>query len=943
MHKIWHTISCARCVQWQLTGRQQLLQTWQPVRQQQLLPVKQAATQNRHYHANDGVYGYKPPKASRFQVSTETLQSRAQQAAVYRLVEAYRSHGHKVADYNPLAPREVKWLPELDLGLFCLAESDPVSPAGLVTGCADVTTVGQLVDLLRTVYCGRLSAQFAHVSSAEEQEWLAERLEWASSEQLAPEERLRLAETLLHSQVLDKFLAVKFATVKRYGGEGAEATGAFLAELLMLAARADLREVVMGMAHRGRLNLLTDLLQYPPVQMFQKMRGMCEFPDGVQGIGDVLSHLNRNVDLEIEGKTIHAVLLSNPSHLEAVNPVAMGRVRGREQTAGEGDYSSHPGDAAGDRSLCLQIHGDAAMSAQGIIQEALAISDLPHTRIGGSIHLAINNQLGYTTPEARGRSSTYCTDIAKLVDAPVIRVNGDYPEEVVRACRMAFEYRQRFRRDVFVDLVCFRRWGHNELDDPTLTNPAMYRNIHTRVSVPDRYVDSLMEDGLMTLKDVEDIQTKRYNWLNEELAEVDTHVPKANHLEGLWSGLRQAPAALTSWDTGVDVQLLKYIGGRSVEWPTTFSLHPHLQKSFVKARRDRLRAGEGLDWATCEALALGSLLYEGNHVRLCGQDVGRGTFSQRHVMLVDQKTDHVHVPLNSLTEQQTTFLEVVNSALTEEAMLAFEYGVSVESPHRLCIWEAQFGDFFNGAQIPIDTMITSGEAKWLYQTALTLVLPHGMDGTGPEHSSCRMERFLQLTDSREDAVDGDNVNLHIINPTTPAQYFHALRRQMVRDFRKPLVVVGPKMLLRYPAAVSSLADMAPGTQWQPVIDDAEVSATQVRTLVFCSGKHYYALAAERAAAGRQDVALVRLEQLTPFPTQQLNDIRDKYSRADKFIWSQEEHRNQGAWTFVRPRFYNLAATKLQYCGREVLCAPATGTGRVHQQEAKRVVQAPFQT
>ncbi|KAF0308466.1 putative 2-oxoglutarate dehydrogenase E1 component DHKTD1, mitochondrial [Amphibalanus amphitrite] len=667
MHHIWKMACCSSRL-----GRYQ-----QVVWSQQLTQLQQ----RRHYHAEErGVYGYKPSPPNSYQVCEEALASRARQAAVFRLVEAYRTHAHKVATFNPLAGREVRELPELEPARYGLSDGDPVSPEGLVSA-PGVSTVGQLVEHLKTAYCGRLSAQFTHCATAEEQEWLAERLETVVSESLSSAERLRIGEQLIHSQVLDKFLSVKFATVKRYGGEGAEATSAFLGQLLALAAAAGLREVVMAMAHRGRLNLLTGLLQYPPVQMFQKMRGMREFPDDVKGIGDVLSHLNSNVDLEFDGHKIHAVLLSNPSHLEAVNPVAMGRVRAREQTAGYGDYSSPTSRSEpGDHGLCVQIHGDAALSAQGIIQESLAISNLPHSRVGGSIHLAINNQVGYTTPEARGRSSSYCTDVAKLVDAPVIRANGDFPEDVVRACRVAFEYRQRFRRDVFVDLVCFRRWGHNELDDPTLTNPSMYRNINTRVSVPDRFVDALLEDDLLTMKDVERIQDQRYSWLNQQLAQVDSHVPKANHLEGGWRGMQQAPSAVTTWDTGVDPQLLKYIGGRSVEWPSNFVVSVFQLK--------------------------------GTHVRLCGQDVGRGTFSQRHVMLVDQATDHVHVPLNSLTDEQTGFIEVANSALTEEAMLAFEYGVSIESPNRLCIWEAQFGDFFNGAQIPIDTMFASGEGEW---------------------------------------------------------------------------------------------------------------------------------------------------------------------------------------------------------------------------------------
>ncbi|XP_069689765.1 2-oxoadipate dehydrogenase complex component E1 isoform X3 [Periplaneta americana] len=766
-------------------------------------------------------------------------------------------------------------------------------------------------------------------------------MEQIVQEELDNDMKRQIATEMLKSQAFDNFLATKFVTVKRYGGEGAESMMAFFLEFLNSSARADVQEVVFGMPHRGRLNLLTGMLQFPPAQIFRKLKGMSEFPEMVKASGDVLSHFTSSVDLKIGDKTLHVTLLPGPSHLEAVNPVSMGKTRGRQQSFKEGGYSPESSSQWSDKVLNIQIHGDAAFTGQGVNQETLEISQVPNFEIGGTIHLVVNNQLGFTTPADRGRSSRYCTDLAKMILSPVIHVNGDFPEMVVRATRLACEYQRHFRKDVFVDLNCYRQWGHNELDDPTFTNPAIYSIIQSRRSVPDIYSDSLVEEGVMTKEDVDVIVAEYTSWLNNILKTSDSYIPQETFLRKHWAGIHQADSAITVWDTGVELDILRYVGKRSVTYPEKFNIHPHLLKTHVNARLNKISTGTNIDWASAEALALGSLLYQGFDVRISGQDVGRGTFSHRHVMLVDQKTNEMYIPLNDLIEGQKGYLEVANSILSEEAVLAFEYGMSIENPNRLVMWEAQFGDFFNGAQIPIDTYVTSGETKWMICSGLVMLLPHGYDGAGPEHSSCRLERFLQQSDSNESKPDGDDVNIHISNPTTPAQYFHLLRKQVLQNYRKPLIIVSPKILLRDPCATSDLADMGPQTTYMPVIGDEVKEADKVQRVIFVTGKHYYALDKHRKASDLRDVAIVRLEGLSPFPTLYLQQEVAKYRNAKIFIWSQEEHQNMGAWSFVRPRFENLIGKRLKYAGRRPLATPAVGIGLLHRKEAEEVIMQPF--
>ncbi|KAL0103441.1 hypothetical protein PUN28_017599 [Cardiocondyla obscurior] len=867
---------------------------------------------NKSYHSENGVYGYKKSPQRHFKVPNSHLEQRAKQSNFYRLVDAYRSHGHKQARINPVSTSRPQLLSELEPQNFGLNLLDEVHYRGILYARQDKGTVEEAVQLLRATYSDGLGAEFSHLETEEEREWFAENLETTLAEPLSDETRKTIATEMLKSQAFDNFLAIKFVSQKRYGAEGAESMMAFFHEFFKLCASDNLERVVICIPHRGRLNLLTGMLNFPPEVLFHKLQGLSEFPDETKCTGDVISHLISTVDLDIDRKSLHVTMLRNPSHLEIVNPVSMGKTRGVMQAVKEGAYSDNENAQWSDKIINIQVHGDAAYSGQGVNQESLTLSRTPHFEIGGSVHLVVNNQLGFTTPPSRGRSSRYCTDLAKIISAPIIHVNGNDPEVVLRAAKIAFKYQRQFRKDVFIDLNCFRRWGHNELDDPTITNPVTYKIINNRASVPDQYVEKLIDLKILTRESVENIVENHTAWLNRALKESSKDISKqlTTYLTGRWSKIKQAEANITQWNTGVDLDLLRLVGTKSVQIPRDFDIHPQLFKNHVQSRLKKLESGNTLDWSTAEALAIGSLLYQGYNVRISGQDVGRGTFSHRHAMLVDQSTGAIFIPLNSMVDGQVGKLEVANSILSEEAVLGFEYGMSIASPYTLPIWEAQFGDFFNGAQIIIDTYITSGEAKWMLSSGLTILLPHGYDGAGPEHSSCRLERFLQLTDSKENGVDGDDVNIHVTNPSEPAQYFHLLRRQMIRDYRKPLIIVAPKILLRHPAAVSSLSDFEPQTSFKTVIGDDKVEKHNVTKIILVSGKHYYALDNYRTTSGIKNVAIIRIENLCPFPVSELLEEIVKYKHAKSFIWSQEEPRNMGAWSFVKPRFENL-------CGRQV--------------------------
>ncbi|KAL2093545.1 hypothetical protein ACEWY4_010857 [Coilia grayii] len=898
------------------------------------------------YHTERGVYGYRPKQND---LNSKVLESDHifalnQDHGLARLVEAYRAHGHKAAKINPLLPESpvLETVPEISALNGSL--QGPLRTSGLRHFGKTEASLEEVLAYLEKTYCGTISVEISQLETVQEREWVADRFEELKKDAFSPEERRQLARLMLESQEFDHFLGTKFATVKRYGGEGAESMMGFFHELFRQAVYSGVTDVLMGMPHRGRLNLLTGLLQFPPELMFRKMRGLSEFPENSPSIGDVLSHLTSSVDLDFgAGHPLHVTMLPNPSHLEAINPVTQGKARSRQQIKQDGDYSPDSGAQPGDKVICLQVHGDASFSGQGIVPETFTISNLPHYRVGGSIHLIVNNQVGYTTPSERGRSSLYCSDIGKMVGCAVIHVNGDEPEDVLRATRLAVEYQRKFRKDVIVDLLCYRQWGHNELDEPFFTNPAMYKIIRARKSIPDQYADLLVSEGLMTEEERGQVKSAHYGMLNERLANMTLYSPPATNLQGRWGDLVEPQARISTWDTGVPAPLLQFVGAKSVAIPDEIQIHGHLRKTHVQGRLQKLEDGTKLDWSTAEAMAFGSLLCQGFNIRISGQDVGRGTFSQRHAMIVCQESNDMYIPLNHIDPAQRGFLEVCNSPLSEEAVLGFEYGMSIAQPRLLPIWEAQFGDFFNGAQIIFDTFISGGEAKWLLQSAMVILLPHGYDGAGPEHSSCRIERFLQLCDSKVEGVDGDTVNMSVVHPTTPAQYFHLLRRQMIRNFRKPLIVAGPKTLLRFPGAVSSLADMAPGTSFKPVLGDPAINPSSVQRVLLCSGKHYYALLKQRESLGAaaQNTALIRLEELCPFPLEALQKELSKYTNAKEFIWSQEEPQNMGSWSFVAPRFEKQLACKLQLVSRPSLPAPAVGIGTLHNQQQEAILTASF--
>ncbi|KAI8331977.1 oxoglutarate dehydrogenase, E1 component [Choanephora cucurbitarum] len=769
----------------------------------------------RSYH-DDGVYGYRVPKEFKMpDYTSEELSNRMKYGSLLRMIQAYRTHGHEGAHLDPLNIMKRKEVLALKPERYGLdkSQSDLYNLAGILhvndavqeqsvtsKNEADFETI---LNHLQAVYCGKIAYEFMHLPSASERRWWYHAVESWDKPQMTNEQKKRIHHLLSKSEVFDHFLAKKFPNVKRYGLEGAESMMVALDRLFELSAQQGIQDVVIGMPHRGRLNLLCDLLEYPHAALFHKMKGHPEVPADTFASGDVISHLTNNPTLDYNGKPVHVSLLPNPSHLEAINPVAMGKARAKQ--TGLLSSQSDTDCNLGDRVMCVQIHGDAAFSSQGIVMESLAMSNLPHYSSGGSVHIVVNNQLGYTTPAQNARSSAYCSDIGKMINAPVVHVNGDFPEDVARALDVVFEYRNKFRKDIILDLMCYRRWGHNELDEPAFTQPLMYNNIRHRTSVPKLYEKKLLEEKVLASdQEATSIRERHVEALESQLAKAEGYVPDANqfHLDKNWKGMQHIKTGKEQQrpDTGVDSHTLVEIGQLSVTPPEGIQVHPRLQKYHIDQRIKKLKAGQAIDWATAEALAFGSLIQEGYDVRISGQDVGRGTFSQRHAMFVCQQTERAFVPLNHMKKDQKNFLEVANSPLSEYGVLGFEYGMSMESPRRLVLWEAQFGDFFNGAQITIDTFLASGEEKWLKQSGLVMLLPHGQDGAGPEHSSSRVERFLQMSNDPFDIEKADNVppNWHIVNCTTPAQYFHVLRRQMLRDYRKPLIVVSPKSLLKSP-------------------------------------------------------------------------------------------------------------------------------------------------
>ena len=845
------------------------------------------------------------------------------------LIRAYRIRGHLIADLDPLSLEDKPLHPELDPKSYGFGDDDWDRPIFIdhVLGL-ETATLSEIIDRLRKTYCGTIGVEFMHIQDPAQKAWIQERIEAIGNQtDFTVKGKKAIYERLVDAEEFERYLHKKYTGTKRFGMDGAEAVIPALEQILKRGSQLDLREAVIGMAHRGRLNVLHNVLQKPFRAIISEFLGNPANPENAGGSGDVKYHMGASADRDFDDAGVHLSLAPNPSHLEIVDPVVVGRVRAKQQQRGDHDRT---------QVLGILLHGDAAFAGQGVVAETFAFSALRGYRTGGTIHIIINNQIGFTTSPSFSRSSPYPTDVAKMVMAPIFHVNGDDPEAVVHVARIATEFRQAFNTDAVIDMFCYRRFGHNEGDEPAFTQPLMYNAIGAHLSTRDLYAQRLVDEGIYDQEAAQQVVADRIAYLDAEFDAGTNYLPnKADWLEGSWSGMVTAHGEDRRGETAVELDKLRQIGASMTTPPDGMTLNSKLLR-IIKARGDMIAKGSGIDWSTAEHLAFGSILMEGNPVRLSGQDSCRGTFSQRHAVFVDQANEERYTPLNHLSEDQADF-EVIDSPLSEASVMGFEYGFSQVEPNALVMWEAQFGDFANGAQVVVDQFISSGEAKWLRMNALVLLLPHGYEGQGPEHSSARLERYLQLC-----AED----NMQVVNCTTPANYFHALRRQLRRNFRKPLIVMTPKSLLRHKACVSDLADMGPGTTFHRLLDerDTEVRHGKVKRIVLCSGKVYYDLAAARDAAKAWDIEILRVEQLYPFPTKAVKEILSKTPKAS-VVWCQEEPKNMGGWTFVRDYIEDIMAEtgmqqqRLVYAGRDAAASPATGTLSRHNREQNDLVAA----
>ncbi|WP_426034454.1 2-oxoglutarate dehydrogenase E1 component [Cypionkella sp. TWP1-2-1b2] len=851
------------------------------------------------------------------------------------IIRAYRIRGHLAADLDPLGMTDRGNHPELDPASYGFEEADMDRPIFIdnVLGL-DVASMRQIIDIVKRTYCGTFALQFMHISDPAQAAWLKERIEGYGKEiAFTREGRKAILNKLVEAEGYEKFLHVKYMGTKRFGLDGAEALIPAMEAIIKRGGAMGVREVIFGMPHRGRLNVLSNVLQKPYRAIFNEFQGGSYKPEDVDGSGDVKYHLGASSDRTFDGNTVHLSLTANPSHLEAVNPVVLGKVRAKQD---------HFGDTERSQVLPVLLHGDAAFAGQGVIAECFGLSGLKGHRTGGTIHIIVNNQIGFTTAPAYSRSSPYPTDIALMVEAPIFHVNGDDPEAVVHAAKVATEFRQTFHKDVVLDIFCYRRFGHNEGDEPMFTNPAMYTTIRKQKTTLQLYTDRLVADGLIPEGEIEDMKAAFQARLNEEFEVGKDYKPnKADWLDGRWKSMKTKDLDnYQRGDTWIKPETLAEVGAALTRIPEGFDIHKTVARQ-LEAKKKMFETGTGFDWATAEALAFGSLQVEGFPVRLSGQDCTRGTFSQRHSAFVDQTTEERHYPLNHIRPGQARY-EVIDSMLSEYAVLGFEYGYSLSEPNALTMWEAQFGDFANGAQIMFDQFINSGESKWLRMSGLVCLLPHGYEGQGPEHSSARLERFLQMS-----AHD----NWIVANCTTPSNYFHILRRQMHRDFRKPLILMTPKSLLRHPMAISDASDFTEGSYFHRVLwDDAQKGHSEtklnaddgIKRVVLCSGKVYYDLLAERDARGLTDTYLLRVEQLYPVPKQSLTAELSRFKGAE-WVWCQEEPKNMGAWSHIEPELEalltNIGATNTRprYAGRAASASPATGLASKHKYEQQTLV------
>ncbi|MCB9465583.1 MAG: 2-oxoglutarate dehydrogenase E1 component [Candidatus Eisenbacteria bacterium] len=868
--------------------------------------------------------GYILVEASTARALDQTLTLK--NSRVLRMIHAFRARGHRIAETDPLGMRP-SYFPEVDPAYWGFDESD--MEREFVTGDlygGPLQPLGQILEHLRETYTRSVGVEFTHIQDPERKNWLIDQMESTRNRtQFSNEERLRILRDLAEAELFENFVHTRFVGQKRFSLEGGESLIPLLEELVEESGAYGIREYVLGMAHRGRLNVLCNILDKSKEMIFSEFEDIAlEMPFGS---GDVKYHKGYSSNRKTRtGYQVHLSLTSNPSHLEAVNPVVEGRARAKQ---------TRDGDEAGARTVPVLIHGDAAFAGQGIVAETLNLSQLQGYTTGGTVHIVVDNQIGFTTTPAEARSSLYATDVAKMIQVPIFHVNGDHPEAVVHVTRLALAYRQKFRSDVVIALVCYRKHGHNEGDEPMFTQPLLYGVIKEKRPVRQMYRDRLIAMNVLSKDEAEAMENEFKERLDKGLESIKTKVPKPEEPyepRGVWDGFsRMTPEDETP--THLSRETLVDLMARLTELPDSLHVHPKLKKLFEK-RQDAVRKGVGLDWSFGETMAYASLLEDGYNVRLSGQDSSRGTFSHRHAVIVDQLTGAEYTPLAHLTPKAR--FEVYDSLLSEAAVLGYEYGYSLADPMTLVIWEAQFGDFVNGAQVIIDQFIASAHVKWGRMSGLTMMLPHGYEGQGPEHSSARIERFLQLC-----AED----NLQVANCTTPAQIFHLLRRQMVRNYRAPLIVFTPKSLLRHPRAVSTIEEFTEG-RFQRVVDDPAIRDPQkVQRVLLCSGKVYYDLSAERKKRGSEGaldpdtVAIVRVEQVYPWPAPELERIFDYYASAEEICWVQEEPQNDGAWFFAQPRLQDMLAERCQvrYVGRPEGASPAVGSARLHHQRQAKVL------
>ena len=868
---------------------------------------------------------------------SEIIRSNANSIKAVAMIRSYRQRGHLIAKLDPLGMMKTDYLDELHPESYGFKKEDYDKKIFLdgVTNKQN-SNIREILEFLRNRYCGSIGYEYMHISNPTERKWFRDRVEKTDDFKFTQNGKEAILNKLIQAEGFEKFLHTKYVGTKRFGLDGAESLIPALEQIIKIGGQSQVKEVKIGMSHRGRLNVLANVLQKSYKRIFNEFAG--EISSSEDGAGDVKYHLGASSDREFDGNSVHVSLTDNPSHLEAVNPVVLGQTRAKQ--------FFHK-DKLRKRVIPILIHGDAAFAGQGVVAECFAMSGLPGHNTGGTIHIIINNQIGFTTSPRFARSSPYPSDIAKMVEAPIIHVNGDDPEAVVYAGRIATDFRLKFNRDVVIDLICYRRFGHNEGDEPSFTQPLMYKKIRSHPSPVNVYGERLVKNNVISKDFLNDSIKKFKSLLDDQFKNAKDYKPKIEWFEGTWSRYKPERGKDKRGVTGADTKKLLEISNKINSTPTEINIHKTIAK-ILDNRKLSVKNGSGIDWSTAEALAFGSLLEEGYPVRLVGQDSGRGTFSQRHSVLRNQLDNSRYIPLNNISNKQKNF-EVVDSFLSELAVLGFEYGYSLVEPNTLTLWEAQFGDFANGAQVVIDQFIASGERKWSRASGLVMLLPHGYEGQGPEHSSARLERFLQMC---------SNDNMQVMNCTTPANYFHALRRQMHRDFRKPLIIMSPKSLLRHKYCVSNLEDFGKNNSFHRVLWDHAIDpkskgfiklkkSKEIKKVILCSGKIYFDLLETREKQKRNDIIFYRIEQLYPFPAKTLVKELKPYAKSAKFYWCQEEPKNMGAWFLVRDYIQwtldNIKANNnlISYIGRSPDASPATGYVKRHNSQQQEIIKKVF--